>query len=177
MLSNLLGHSFDGMLVAMSASYAALGTLIVAFAYVLGVLFVIVSIFQLRAFSEREIQSVRTPIATFIAGTLMLSLPSLIGTLTEAAFDARQSPLAYVRTASPARPIGAVLGLVEIIGLIAIMRSITIMKHMGDSRYGPEQASMGRALAFLIGGIAAVNIKWTAMVIGSTLGFNVGQWL
>ena len=62
---------------------------------------------------------------------------------------------------------GGILNFVRVVGLIAFIRGVLILKGHGE---GDKNASLGRAATHIGGGVAAMNIIWTAQTMASTFG-------
>ena len=62
--------------------------------------------------------------------------------------------------------IAAVLVFVQLLGLIAFIRGVMILKMLGENKDG----AMGRALTHIFGGAAALNVAWTIKMLAFTIG-------
>lgn len=54
---------------------------------------------------------------------------------------------------------------IKLVGLIAFVRGLLILKAHGENKEG----SVGRSLTHMIGGSAAMNIEWTAKMLAKTI--------
>lgn len=110
---------------------------------------------------------------TFFAGAILYSLSPMISSVMSSigAGDAEVGGLLtskYYQTSGGdiSGTVASVLIFVQLLGLIAFIRGALIMKAMGDDKDG----TMGRALTFLLGGAAAMNISWTVSMLANTMG-------
>lgn len=62
--------------------------------------------------------------------------------------------------------IAAVMVFVQLLGLIAFVRGTLILKALADNKDG----ATGRALTFIFGGAAAMNIAWTVKMLALSIG-------
>ena len=158
-----VAHAFDPtkanvatMLENFGATVPSLMRLVTAIAYVMGFFFVIKGVIAFRHIGEgksmmRE-HSLKEPLIYFFVGAMLIYLPSTvqvgIGTFWETT-----SPLAYVKTDEDpfSEFISSCFMIVQLVGVISLIRGLVILTHMGQSHGQPGQ--MGRALAHIIAGV------------------------
>jgi intracellular multiplication protein IcmC len=57
----------------------------------------------------------------------------------------------------------------QVIGVVAFIRGLLILKELGGGR---SQATMGKALSHLIGGILCINLYNAIQVLETTVGWT-----
>jgi hypothetical protein len=62
--------------------------------------------------------------------------------------------------------IAAVMVFIQLLGLIAFIRGMMILKALGENKDG----AMGRALTHIFGGAAAMNVAWTVKLLAVSIG-------
>ena len=63
----------------------------------------------------------------------------------------------------------ALLSIMQIVGFIAMVKSLMTVNRY----YNNQQADLGSAAGWMLGGILCWNFKWFADVVNNTLGFNI----
>jgi hypothetical protein len=161
------------MFVNMQSSIGPVETLAQTFAWLAGVAFFITATIRL-AHVEQGREEPRKPMFLYLAAIglwcLSLMMSTISGTLgATGGLGGSTSPLAAGIGAAgggSAAVIGAVLNFVQLVGLIAFIRGVWLLKAHGENKDG----AMGRALTHLFGGAAAMNIVWTVTVLANTFG-------
>lgn len=153
--------------------------LLAALCWIIGALFGIAALGQLKEVGDGQRHSYTAPITTFIAAVMMISLPELIGSVLVSAYGsaAPSSPLSYVKDAQGGnKTVYAVMSLVTFIGYIFFIRGVIILKESGEpQRY--SQSTRGKAAIVMLSGMAAIYIDQTLKIIGNTFGMNLSQYL
>lgn len=149
--------------------------LIGVFCYMVSAYLVLKFIFELLTVSEGKL-SISTPIMTFVAAACFGAFPAyidvLVGTYTE-----QWTPIAYVQTSvGSANQLKPVLMIVQFVGYIGIIKSIFIMRDLGNPQRQRE-ISMVSFAGYAFGGTLCVNILWTVRLIGSLTGLNVSAYV
>lgn len=62
--------------------------------------------------------------------------------------------------------IASVMVFIQLLGLIAFVRGMMILKALGENKDG----AMGRALTHIFGGAAAMNVAWTVKMLATSIG-------
>lgn len=161
------------MLINLSQSYSAIFKMVTAIAYVMGLSFLVMSIFSFKQYAESHNSmsggGLKAPLLYILVATVFLYLPSAIDTLMESTFGAKDTALSYSDSGDMVS-MGiqeAVFRLSQIVGLIAFIRGWLILAQ--SAKQGAQPA-LGRALTHIIGGILAINIVGTKNVIWATFG-------
>ena len=167
------------MLTSLTQSFPGVLMLVSGFAYTMGLFFVLSSIYKFKAYAQGMSQmsadkSIVKPLITFFIGVGFLYLPGIIDTLLYTLWNyGSDSLVSYTDTASTtpwANLIGPVTQLVEVFGLISIVRGWMLLAHLGQE--GHQSGTTGKAIIHLIGGICAWNIVGLWSVIQNTLGLG-----
>lgn len=147
--------------------------------WIVGALFGLSALGQLKEVGDGQRHGYTAPITTFIAAVMMISLPELIASVLASAYGGGEgkSPLSYVADAEGSnKTLMAVLSLVSFIGYIFFIRGIVILKESGEpQRYG--HSTRGKAAIVMLSGMAAIYIDQTLKMLGNTFGMNFSQYL
>lgn len=145
--------------------------------FVIGVTMVIIA---LKGFAKRSEMGTSAgtwsaPVWTFVIGIAFIALPGLIASLTVSFFGAGTSPgdsslvvspqsifehapatVGLFEAGSPARDvITGIVRVVQLVGLIAIMRGLHLLNQSAQGGHGPK--TFGPGLTFVIAGALAMN--------------------
>ncbi len=168
--------SLATMLTNFATAVPNLMRLVTAGAYVLGMFFVVAAIMGMKHFGElRTMMSqehgVLGPVVEFFVGVMLLYLPSTIRTGLST-FWVTTNPYAYVTSTSDQYStfINSCYSIMQIIGIIAFIRGLIILKKVGGGR--AQQESFGKALSHLAGGILCMNLYNTLQVLEYTVGWT-----
>ena len=160
-----------------------MGLVLSAFAYLGGVLLILVAISRItRGYQEgaRGPTGIGT-IMTLLAGGALLSSGEMMGTFSSSIFGDATSYTNPIFTGTLQTALGAnadkvaatiqaLLAFVAIVGWIAFIRGWFVLKAVAD---GDSQVSMAQALTFLFGGALAVNMGDLINLVQGSLGGNV----
>ncbi len=164
------------MLINLQRSYPGIIKLITSFSFVAGIALTLNALYKLKVYGEiRTMMGGQTdlkgPLLMLLVAGVFLFLPTAVDTIMMTTFGTTAfTPLSYISKEAVGFEAGmeAVLGLVQIVGLIAFIRGwLMIMK---SSQQG--QGGMGKGLIHVCGGIFAMNVSGTKEVIWSTFGFG-----
>ncbi len=153
------------MLGNLSGSFVAVQTLLAGFAYLLGLLLVIIALtkFQSLGDSHGSQEKMSVPMAYLLGGVALIFLPSTISVLSNTAFGVG-NVLQYIPY-DPHSIYNSVGILVQTAGLIWFIRGCILLIH--GSEPGAQEGPKG--LAFLAAGILAMNFNWTMGLINSII--------
>jgi intracellular multiplication protein IcmC len=164
------------MLINLSNAYPALWQMMTALCYIIGFAFAVRGIYYLKMYGELRTMmasqtSLKIPIVYFIVSAVLIYIPSAFR-IFNTTFFGYGSPLAYNDVSSSLSPMAmkAIVGLVQFVGLISFIRGWLILVAHAQQPGG--QASLGKALTHIIGGLLAINIIGVGQVIWSTFGFT-----
>jgi hypothetical protein len=172
-------YDLSNMLTSLTQSFPGVLSLIGGFAYTMGVFFVLSSIYKFKAYAQGMSQmsadkSIVKPLITFFIGVGFLYLPGIIDTLLYTLWNyGSDSLVSYTDTGSTmpwANLIGPLTQLVELFGLISIVRGWMLLAKLGSE--GHQGGTTGKAMIHIIGGICAWNIVGLWSVIQATLGIS-----
>lgn len=152
--------------------------LVNAFCWFMAAVLAVVSAFQMRDAAEQRQLTYRAPLMTFIAASLLASVPSALVSTAIAVFGstANTSPFDYIGSSPTVTPTRALLTVVQLIGYIFFVRGIFELRRAGEpNRY--QGASVGKALVIMGSGMAGVYINFVLGVIGKTTGWHVDAFI
>lgn len=165
--------SVDQVIQNIAASMPPLIGMVTAAAYVIGLIFVLRGVYKLKEYGElRTMTSSQTqimpPVMLMVIGGMLLYFPTTyqVGLMT--VFDS-SSVLAYSGT-SNAQADGltsAVIEIMQLIGGIAFIRGLMILQKAGEQ--GQQQATVGKGITHIIGGLLAINAWETWQVLVNTV--------
>jgi hypothetical protein len=135
----------------------------------------------LKYVAGRQRFSTGSALISLLIGALMsaLSTLNLMGVLSRTFSDdyaserIMPSSMAYSAADSIANKGAAaavvLLSIMQVVGFVAMVKSLLTINRY----YNNEQADLGSAATWAIGGILAWNFQWFANVVNNTLGFSI----
>lgn len=164
------------MLLTAGESIPGLWNLVQAICYILGIGMVGVGIFKLKELGVHGRQSgvtPKTPILFLGAGAALVYLASAVDTMMVSMFG-HTNIMAYTGpgflTEEARKASRVVVGFINLVGLIAVGRSLYMVREIGEGR---SNTTIGRVVTILIGGILCMNIVELGHVLAKTLGLSV----
>lgn len=169
-----LGHAetLPEMAINFSNSYAGIWKFMTGLVFVIGITLVCASIFGwVKVMEGKERVSLKAPASMFFIGILLIQAKDTIK-MVEDSFGMQANNLLTAAGGAgsgvagwSAGAIAAVLGFVQILGFIAFARGWLILHkyNTGEARDG-----LGRSATHIVGGVMALNIKWTVGMLAST---------
>lgn len=167
--------SAQDMITRLVDQLPSLTRLVTAFAYVMGIWFMVVSIMKFKRYGEmRTMMSMqhhlREPMTYFVVAALLLFLPSSVN-MGLSTFWAEPSPYSYLEQDDQwSQFINNCFLVVQFIGTVAFVRGLTIIAQLGGQ--GGAQGAFGKGVTHIIGGIFCINIYQFTQVILFTLGIQ-----
>ncbi len=183
-LLNLAGCSASvqdsaNMMVNLSRSYPQLQRLITGAAVLIGLGLTMRAIYYLKVYGEMRTMmasqgNLKVPLIYLMVAAALIYLPQTINDFMLSSFGTTQiTPLNYNVSSINGLSLqatNAILGFVQIIGLISFVRGWMIV---AKSAQGSAQgASFGKGATHIIGGILAINIVGTKDALWATLGLS-----
>lgn len=169
---------FQSMLLHMQNSYPNVWRLITATAYVLGFFFAFRAVYTLKIYGEMRTMmssnaSLKGPIVYLLVAAALIFSPTVFHTFMISTFGQPDvTPLSYaghIKGWSKDATI-ALLGLVQIVGLIAFVRGWLYLARTAEGSGQP--GNFGKGMTHIFGGLLAINIMGTWDVIKSTFGWG-----
>lgn len=165
-------RDLSGMFQALATSVPALAKLVSFGAICAGAFMILRAVLMLPHVSQGR-EPAPKMIWLMISGIGLWALLPLI-TASMTTIGAANTDASNILTAKYAQvsgggfdgTIAAVLVFVQLIGLIAFVRGVLILKSLGENKDG----AMGRALTHIVGGSAAMNAAWTVKMLAGTIG-------
>jgi intracellular multiplication protein IcmC len=167
------------MLTNFATNIPNLMRLITAIAYVMGMVFIIKGIMQLKHFGEmRTMMSqehgLMAPFILLGVGTLLLYLPTSVQ-VGMSTFWTSPCPYCYPINQSPwTQFLSICYAVIQLFGVIAFIRGLIVLTHLGG-RSGHSPDTFSKGLTYIIGGVFCINIYGAVQIILFTFGFQLGQ--
>lgn len=173
--SSLYNSDFSQWLYNIARQVPTLEAFVVAVAYVSGIGFIIGAIVKLKTVAQNsssmmQREGVNGPLVHILIGTVLIYFAGFVNVGTETIFGA---DVAYAYSAGGGglgsfdALITPVIDIVELIGMIAFIKGLYILSKLGQQSGGQGQLSKG--LIHLIGGVLAMNIEASYMILLNTL--------
>jgi intracellular multiplication protein IcmC len=168
--------TLDQVVANMTKNMPQLMSMVTAFAYILGIYFVIMGVIELKHFGEMRTQmssehGLKKPLLQIFVGAALIYLPSSIKMGLYTLWD-QPAPFAYVVTTGSAwsELFGNCFIIMQFIGVIAFIRGLVILTHLGG--HGGQPGTFARGITHIIGGILCINMYDTVRMIFATLGLD-----
>ncbi len=178
------GGGLDAMMVRlMSDVWMPMHYLIVGFAYLAGIILVVIGISRML---KTEQDGPRGPtgigtVMTFLVAGALFSIDRMIGAISTSFFETAQvktaGAIVYTEGLDGTEQhinavIGAVVAFVVLLGWISIVRGFFIIRGVSE---GNSQASIMAGMTHLLGGGLAVNLGPVIMAVQETLGIDTNE--
>lgn len=166
-----------GMMQAVAANVPAVENLVKATAFVMGLIFIAVSLGKFSRIGQDRGDSVGGAIAGVTVGAMLCALPAMmdVGSSTLGVGD-NQSILAYAGSlsggASLAQAVKTAFIILVPFGWIAFIRGLVVMKNAVEGQGGNKQG-VGTGIVFVVGGILLANAGWSVCMLTATFGAKV----
>lgn len=174
LLAQAQAPGIDAMFSNFADSSIALMKLAVWSAFVIGIVVSGAGLMKLKEYGSEPGRHKFGPVLWTIAtGAMLISVPGFINTATETLSLGQNTGTSLMSRGGGggggvpgmAGAMAGVLLFVKLIGHLAFIRGILMLKAMGEGKQG---ASMGPALTHIFGGAAAININATAAMLAAT---------
>lgn len=173
--SNVNFPTLQDMLINLSSNFPALYQLITAVSYLMGLAFLLRGVYQLKIYGDMRTMmssqsNIKGALVTLIVGSCLLFLPSAFQSVLLTTFGTQTiTPINWSTSTKNITPeaMHAILGLVQLVGLIAFIRGFVYLTQSGNPG---SQHSLGKAMTHIIGGLFAVNIQGTVNLLQNTFG-------
>ena len=165
-----------------ASSLVSIEKLITGAAYLMGISFAIKAIYSMKKLAEAKSQmsdhgSVKEPAIYLLVAGMLLYFPTGFAVMMESTFGYSQV-LAYapIDTGSSTlnslfgtgSPFGSTLALfIQVIGLVAFIRGWILIARAAST--GQPPGGTGQGLTHVFGGILAMNIVGTLLIVNNTL--------
>lgn len=166
--------SVDQMFANFSDASTKFMDLTVNIAFVLGLFVGAAGLLKFKEYNESGGRmKISTPLGLVVVGALLIALPGTIDVATETMSlgtntgkDLLSDPgSGGGATAAMSAGLRGVLLFIKLIGHIAIVRGLLVLKRMSE---GAQNEGMGHAITWILGGAFAVNINATASMLANT---------
>ncbi len=172
-----VGEDMAGMMRTFQSNLGPVYQLVVAISYVMGVWFIVDSIFRLKKYGQQRTMmssqaSMAKPIILFIIGLGLLYFPTFVNVSIQSIWvnSSSNSVLWWGSTGSTwSAFVNPLIDVVRLFGLIAVVRGLVILTRIAAESTQP--GTTGKALMHIIAGTLAINIIGTINIIRATFGF------
>lgn len=167
------------MLIALSSSYPGIRQFITGGAVLMGMAFAVRGIYYLKIYGDARTMmssqsNLKVPVTYLLIAAVLLFLPSTFDVVMTTAFGTPNiTPLSYNAKSMGSLSLqatNAILGFVQIMGLISFIRGWAIIAKAAQG--GSQGVTTGKGLTHIIGGILAINIVGTKNALWATLGLS-----
>lgn len=172
-------NDLGGMFVSLSRSLPALVYLVSIGSRLLGAILILKTLYMLPHMEQGR-ESGSKILWTAISAVGLFSFPVMFQTITDTMTGSILAPgnssvaanplTAKYATTTPGGDFGgvitSVLMFVQLIGAVAFVRGLLLLKEIGENKGG----AMGRGLTHIFGGAAAMNITWAITMLANTIG-------
>lgn len=161
-------------IAAESAMDGPIWQMITGACYVMALLLLIKSAFQLRDVAEQKMHGHSAPLLTFVSACLLAAAPEALVSVMVTVFGdgTSTSILQYTPAEAADSPVKAVITIIQLIGYIFFVRGILELRRAGEPQRF-QGASINKAVTIMLSGMAAIYINYTLKTIGSFSGWNV----
>lgn len=168
--------------VNLQASYAGITNFLTGLMYVLGIFLTVQAVMKLKKFGHRTAfmhveAGMLGPTMQFAIGVCFLYSKSLIEIINSTFFG--QSSIASVMSYTASNMdqdwqqiMNPILGMVQIIGLIAFIRGFLILSKGVQKEGGQQPGQATKGIVHIVGGILGINIVYTIEVTLNTFGLS-----
>ncbi|OGV27289.1 MAG: hypothetical protein A3F18_06685 [Legionellales bacterium RIFCSPHIGHO2_12_FULL_37_14] len=165
------------MIINISQSLVSVIYLLKGFSYLVGLFFFYHGFGKLKEFADRHAQSPSSergfvPLAYFFLGAMLILLPESVSILSTTVFGLN-NVLAYTKPRNPNNLIDAIAIFVKTAGFIWVLRGIVLLAQA--SAPGTQQGPKG--MAFLFGGIIALNFEGSISMFNTLMNYIATQFL
>ena len=163
-------------------SYAGITNLLTGFMYLLGIGLTVSAVLKFKKFGHRTAfmhieAGMLGPAIQFMVGVTFLYTPSLLEILNYTLF--RDGSIESVMTYTSAnmssdwqQVMNPILGMVQIIGLIAFIRGFLILSKSVHKDGGNQPGQITKGIVHICGGVLGINVVQTINVVNATFGLN-----
>lgn len=175
------GLSITQMLKNLSSTWGSLKSFLTMFATVSSIVFFVLGLHKAVLVSQQKAEKITVFTYIFAAG-MLATLPSLLDAtyssmgIAKGTWGGIESDVNTVFGAKIGNEktdtllaIRSVIELIWIVGLIAVIRGIFILKNLGNTKNG-NNASLGKAIVHIIAGAMLMNIIQVSQIFGTTVG-------
>lgn len=173
--ATITGLDAQSMLNRIAEQMPSLMRMVTAIAYVMGLSFVMLSLFKFKVYGEQRTMMssqhhLREPLTYLVVGMLLLYLPSSVQ-MGMSTFWAEPNPYGYLEDQTQwVQVLNNAYMVIQLFGTIAFIRGLIIISHTGGHHGG--QSGMGKGLIHIIGGIFCINIYQFVNMVLFTLGIQ-----
>jgi intracellular multiplication protein IcmC len=149
--------------------------LITAIAYVMGMYFIFQGVLGLKHYGDQRTMMsgqphLKGPLIFITIGALLLYLPTSVQ-VGISTFWTEPNPYGYLQEQDQwSQFINSCYMVVQLFGVIAFIRGLVILTHLGG--HGGQPGTFGKGMTHIIGGILCINIYQFVQLVMVTLGIQ-----
>lgn len=166
------------VLEKLSLSLPYVQTMVVAFSYLAGFTLMFASFYKLKQYGElRSMMSLQTdlrgPVVSIFVAAILVYLPTALKIMMNSFFG-YGSPIAYEADESNrwSQTVSIVVYFTQIMGLIAFVKGWIVISRVANK--SSQNATFGKGVIHIFGGLVAININGTVALLNATLGTSIG---
>jgi len=172
--SSINADSIGDMLVTFSSNFPQLKKLIFAFSYLAGFWFIMSAVHKFKMLSNPSSAAQTSAggvIVQLLMGAMLLALPSFIQMVLYSLWgtESIMKPSGFSNGMLSANVERAVVGLIQLLGYVAVVRGLMILARVGRMQQTGRD-SFGKGMMHIIGGILSINIVKTIEVLKNSFG-------
>lgn len=165
------------VMVNLSRTYPQLQKLITGSAFLIAIGLIMRAIYYLKIYGEMRTMmasqgNLKVPLIYLFVAAMLIYLPTTLHSMMLSSFGTTEiTPLSYNNSQIKGLSLqatNAILGFVQIIGLISFVRGWTIIAKAAQG--SAQGATFGKGATHILGGVLAINIVGTKDAIWNTLG-------
>jgi hypothetical protein len=184
-LDSIKSLPWDLIVANLSKEAPGILNLLEAICYVLGIFFTITALLQAAKAGNPQARmdhGKQAWVWSLAAAVLFMAFPTTVATLSTTLFgvDAmtQDNPFSYLGNTVGTGKLAGLLPILQIIGIIAVMRGLIVWRNVGLYGNGSRaNATFSRGLVLLVSGVLLVNLKKTLGVVAGITGLNIGMGL
>ncbi|MFK4705810.1 vacuolar-type H+-ATPase subunit I/STV1 [Roseateles asaccharophilus] len=180
-------NGFESVLNQLGLQAGDFMSLVTAFAYTTGILFVAIGIYAMTKAADPSARSSYSGWAwwwSLAIGCMLFALPQTMAALGGTFFDgmANTNPLVYTEHLSGnlhpgSCTLSGIRPLLMVIGYIAVIRGLIVFRSVGMYGNHSHGASVGKGSWLCIAGIALVHMQQLLQMIQTNTGLKLGEGL
>lgn len=164
------------MIQNISDQIPALMRLATAVAYVMGMFFMFMGVLKLKQYGEQRTMMsgqhhLKEPLVFMVIGALLLYLPTSVQ-IGMSTFWTNPNPYGYLSQGTDqwAQFMNDVFMLMQLFGVIAFIRGLLLLSHLGG--HSNQPGTFAKGITHIIAGIFCINIYQFIQVVMTTLGVS-----
>ncbi|MBU1628767.1 MAG: hypothetical protein KKH06_01595, partial [Gammaproteobacteria bacterium] len=164
--------SFHSMLIGLEQNLPELWRFVTGATYLAGIFFAVRSLFLFKEYGEgfasQKSPDIRKPLVCLLTATVLLYWPDIYHSLMETVYrTSTVTPYSYQKESDYTDLIKVCGHVIQFIGFIAFIRGWMLLANIYQE--GSRGGGLSKAMAHIIGGLLAINIFGTWLIVESSL--------